>query len=127
MVRVANEHLEASLPEYIERYGRVGSEAWWRHYDAGRIARTSHVGTISYVGPSSDGFGEVTNVVRINSEHQELEYEYSDYWINPVVALGNRVHIDSVSVEVETSTGPVTTVMDVRVAVEAADTGPSEQ
>jgi hypothetical protein len=120
IVRVANEDLARACPIYLERYGAIASARWWRLYDAGHISRTDKVGQITHVGPTTDDFGESCDIVRIQTDRGEMEYDREDYWLDPAVVVGRWIHIETVKSVAPTSTGPVITTIDVRVWLENA-------
>ena len=36
-----NEHLKREDPKYIRKYGEVGSDKWWKHYDKNKSIQCS--------------------------------------------------------------------------------------
>jgi hypothetical protein len=120
IVRMANEHLAQGRPSYVERYGAIASERWWRLYDSGRISRSVHVGHVVLAGPHRDEFDEACDVVRIQTDRRDIEYDREGFWCDPSVRVGSWVHIEQVQASIQTKTGPVTTIIDVRICVEDA-------
>jgi hypothetical protein len=120
LVRVTNEQLAAAGEEYLERYGKVGSDQWWHLYDRQRISRSELAGDVIHVGSSQDDFGEACDIVRIRTDCGIIEYDREGFWADVDVQPGRWIHIERVKTCVETRTGPVTTILDVRVWVEGA-------
>jgi hypothetical protein len=120
VVRVANENLVAAGQGYVERYGAVGSEQWWNHFDRRHICQVELAGEITHVGTAENDFGEQCDVVRIHTDRGIIEYDREGFWENTEVQVGRWVHIEQVEVRVETRTGPITTTIDVRVWLEDA-------
>jgi hypothetical protein len=116
-----NATLEQHSPDYIERYGRVGSDKWWNLYDRGRISRTVLCGQIVHVGPTLDDFGEECTFVRIQTDRDPVEYDLEDFWEDQAVQLGQWIQIERAKTVVLTNTGPITTHIDVKITL--ADEG----
>lgn len=118
VVRVANEHLAAAGEGYFERYGEVGSEQWWEHYNRRHICSLDLVGEITHAGATKDDFGEACDVVRIRTDRGIIEYDREGFWLDTDVQSGRWVHIEQVEVCVATRTGPIRGIIDVRVWLE---------
>lgn len=122
IVQVANDRLASFRPEYSGRFGAVGSERWWQCYERGELLRIDHIGRIIHVGRTKDDFDETCDIVRIQTDDQVLEYDREDFWLDPLIAVGCRVAIQCVEVKVETSTGPITTIIDVLIQAGCSNT-----
>ena len=120
IVRVANERLAAERPDYFARFGPIGSDRWWQHFDAGRISRTEHVGEITHVGATSDEFGETCDIIRVTTDRGDIEYDREGFWLDPALAVGKWLHIERAKAIVHTPTGPVIIDIDVRVWLDDA-------
>ncbi|HEY5985780.1 MAG TPA: hypothetical protein VIV12_05260, partial [Streptosporangiaceae bacterium] len=92
----------------------IGSDTWWQHYDAGRISRTEHVGQVTHIGPTTDDFDETCDIVRIRTDRREIEYDRDGFWLDPALVVGKWLHIECVEAIVQTRTGPVRTIVDLR-------------
>ena len=120
LVRIANENLASERPEYIDRFGQIGSPRWWQHYDAGHISRTEYVGEITHIGPSVDEFDERCDIVRIRTDRRDIEYDREGFWLDSEITIGRWLHIERVQAIVQTGTGPITSIIDVRIWLEDA-------
>ena len=116
-IRGVNVGLEKHDPGYFERYGRVGSARWWALYERGRISRTEMVGRVVYVGTNEDE-PEAGELVRIQTDRGEIEYDREDHWADPAIEVGRWVHIERCKTVLFTRTGPITSDIDVRIWVE---------
>ncbi|MGR5150031.1 hypothetical protein ACQKP8_26230 [Photobacterium alginatilyticum] len=58
-----NEALANVWPEYIGKYGEVGTEKWWKNYDSGLIAYSKVLGIVSFIGKRQDFLNEEWDTV----------------------------------------------------------------
>jgi hypothetical protein len=116
----ANAQLARFRPSYIERYGAIASEQWWRLYESHRISRSEHVGQVVFVGHRQDGFDEASDVVRIQTDRRDIEYDREGFWCDSVVCVGSWVHVEQVKASMQTKTGPLMSIIEVRIWTEDA-------
>ncbi|MCE5327256.1 MAG: hypothetical protein LLG01_12680 [Planctomycetaceae bacterium] len=110
-----NLRLRQLSPNYIKRYGLIGSPNWWTMFNTGRISKTVHSGVVTHVGLCRDEFNEEHDVVRIETDRRDIEYDREDFWLDPKVKLGAWISIEQVKVITTTQDGPLTEIVDVRI------------
>jgi hypothetical protein len=120
MVGITNQQLAQWRPDYLERYGAIASERWWRLYDLDRISRTHNVGQVVFVGCDPSPSDDPHEIVRIRTDRRDIEYDREGFWCDPAVRVGSWVHIDKIKAWIQTQTRLVTNIIDVRIRVEDA-------
>ena len=121
LVQCANKALLTSNSPYLHQYGAIASEQWWRLYEVGQICRSRLVGQIVHLGIIKDDFNELWDIVRIQTDQGDIEYDREDFWLDSCVTVNKWVYIEKVSLVVPTSSGPTTYQFDVQVGVQIND------
>ena len=103
----ANRNLATYHPDYLTRFGSIGSPFWWAQYDAERLGRTFIVGQVVFIGERSLG-GEVEDVISILTEHRTIEYDREGFWLSEHVRVGVWITIEQIKAVCITPTGPLT-------------------
>jgi hypothetical protein len=116
IVRSANEALVASNSPYLQRYGAIGSEQWWQMYEAGTIFRSKWVGKIIHLGLINDF--EVCDIVRLQADQGDIEYDRRDFWLDTCVAMDKWVHIEKIEIVIPLRLCPTIYEIHVQVGVE---------
>ncbi|QQL44600.1 hypothetical protein [Sulfuriroseicoccus oceanibius] len=112
LVDLANNRLRKERPDYLERFGAIGSAEWWAHFDAGSICRTIHSGIITHLGIAEDtNHPEGEDIIRISTDRRDIEYDREGFWLRDEIAIGDQVEITKVQVV----TPNCTTILDVKV------------
>ena len=117
-----NEQLQARRPDYIARFGRVGSEAWWKNYHSGFISRDIQVGFVAHLGQHPD-WGE-DPVVVIRTDRRDHAYDLEDFWCDPAIGLDAWIRIQRFKIHISHPSGPVTE--SINVLVEVLDAKPQQ-
>jgi|GEM_PF-3133846 len=117
-IQYVNEALLASNSAYLQRYGAIASEQWWRLYEAGQICRSTRLGQIVHLGMMKDEFNEVEDIVRIQTDQGDIEYDREDFWLDSCVRVNKWVTIEEVNLVVPKPSGLTTYRFDVRVGIE---------
>ena len=113
-----NHQLRIYRPEYLKRFGEVGSPEWWAHYDAGHLSRTFIVGEVTFVGHRPLGT-ETEDVVSILTDNRTLEYDRDGFWLSDRVRPGAWVTIERVKTVCKTPNGPLMNLIDIRITCES--------
>jgi hypothetical protein len=113
-----NDVIEKHDPGYIERYGRVGSEQWWKLYEQQRISRTILCGEVILVGAATDDFGETEPIVRLRTDRGLVEYDLELFWTDPAIQPGRWIIIEQAQTVIQTRSGPNITGIDTRICVD---------
>ncbi|AZZ92904.1 hypothetical protein EUZ85_20100 [Hahella sp. KA22] len=116
-----NTELARYAPDYIEKYGKVGSQMWWSAYSNNEIPKTSITGIITFIGLRKDDCEELWDIVEISSPDRQVEYERIAYWLNEAVTLNAEVRMEQFSIYIPHKYGPMTSTFDC--AVEVNDRG----
>ncbi|MCG7499688.1 hypothetical protein MHO82_22750 [Vibrio sp. Of7-15] len=103
-----NEALKNSWPEYIEKYGKVGTEKWWKSYDSGLIQRSRILGIVSFVGKRQDFLSEEWGTVEIVHGDEHIEYDHLGYWDSNEVIVGATILVESFEIALQERYGPTT-------------------
>jgi hypothetical protein len=105
--------------KYFTAHGDIGSDHWWQDFDAGLLPHKVRAGAITHVGFAVDEFtGEDCDIVRFYAHGRDHEYDREGFWLHPSIKMGNIITITTTMVEIATSSGPVTYLVDVKVEVE---------
>jgi hypothetical protein len=75
-----NTALDKYSPEYIEEYGRVGSQEWWSNYEGGIISKETILGTAKFIGVKIDDFDEEYDSIEIQCKDKIVEFDRVGYW-----------------------------------------------
>lgn len=118
IVRSANEALVASNSSYLQQYGAIGSEQWWQMYEAGTIFRSKWAGKIIHLGLIKEDFDEVCDIVRLQADQGDIEYDREDFWLDSCVAMDKWVHIEKIEIVIPLRLGPTIYQIDVRVGID---------
>ncbi len=102
-----NADLSKDCPEYINKYGRVGSEKWWENYDSGNIPSSNEYGEVNYIGSRKDYFNEEWGTVEINTGSKIIEYDNLGYWKSEEIIVGAEVSIESFEIKFKGKNGPM--------------------
>ena len=117
-----NGQLVAHRPDYIERFGAVGTERWWNNFHSGFISRDIQVGIVTCLGQSPD-WGE-DSVVVIRTDRRDHAYDLDGFWLDSSVRLNSWIRIERFKIFIPYSTGPVTELVDAY--IEVLDSKPQE-
>ncbi len=115
LVMSANKDLHKYSPKLIDEFGEIGSSQWWEEYDSGLITKKIIVGKIVSIAPDEDD--DLGDAVTIQTSEREIAYDYDGFWTNPEVKVGATVEITRIKSTVSTRTGPISTLIDVRIEV----------
>ncbi|AWB65230.1 hypothetical protein C2869_01670 [Saccharobesus litoralis] len=107
-----NEDLIADYPEYIQKYGKVGSEKWWDNYFSGEIERKVHQGKVVFIGERADSCDEIWDIVEIDFNGELAEYDRCGYWKSDEIIVGALVSIESFEISLHQKYGPKTHMFD---------------
>lgn len=107
-----NEDLIADFPEYIQKYGKVGSEEWWNSYFSGDIDRVVHQGKVTFIGEREDFFNEIWDIIEIDLDGKLTEYDRLGHWKSDEIIVGSLVSIESFKITVHQKYGPKTHIFD---------------
>ena len=115
-----NLQLATYNPAYLKRFGTVGSNDWWAHYEAGCISRTLICGQITFVGSRQLGT-ETEDIVSILTDTGTIEYDREDFWCCKQIRLGVWVTIERIKTKCLTPNGPLTNFIDVKITCDLED------
>ena len=115
LIDLANQTLSRLLRSYFKRYGEIGSKRWWTLYADGKLTVTRIAGEITHIGPAKDQFDEEHDIIRIQTDRRDIEYDRTDYWRDPRLQLGSWVAIEQVKIIAPHAYGNDTHILDVRV------------
>lgn len=107
-----NEDLIADCPEYINRYGQVGSDEWWNKYQSAEIDSIKKQGEVVFIGERADQFHEIWDIVEINIDGELTEYDRCGYWENEAILVGSIIFIESFEISLKQKYGPKTHSFD---------------
>ncbi|WLQ16735.1 hypothetical protein O5O45_12485 [Hahella aquimaris] len=112
-----NTELALFAPDYLEKYGKVGSQVWWNAYFNNEIPRSSITGTVTFIGLRKDDCEELWDIVEISTSDTQVEYERIAYWLNEAVTLNAEVKVEQFSIYIQHKYGPMTSTFDCIVEV----------
>ena len=104
---LVNIALAEDWPEYINKYGNVGSERWWNNYDSDLIPNSQVIGTVSFIGRRKDFFNEEWDIVEINQEGNITVYDRPGFWESEEIVIGAKVIIESFEISFRQKYGPM--------------------
>jgi hypothetical protein len=120
-----NEQLASHRPDYIDRFGAVGTDRWWSNFQSGFISRDIQVGFVTCVGQSPDS-GE-DPVVVIRTDRRDHAYDLDGFWLDPAVRLNAWIRIERFKIFISYPSGPVTELVDSHIEVLDSEPQPAEQ
>jgi len=104
---LVNIALAEDWPEYINKYGNVGSERWWNNYESDLIPSSQVIGTVSFIGRRKDFFNEEWDIVEINQEGEIAVYDRPGFWESEEIVIGAKVIIESFEISFRQKYGPM--------------------
>jgi hypothetical protein len=113
-----NDTLSQENPGYIEKYGLLGSETWWKFYDGGVFNIRVSRGSISFIGEREDEFNEISDIVEIDLGDKKIEYDREGFWKDSAVQVGAKIEIQSVRIVTSNWLGEHSAVIDILISIE---------
>ncbi|WP_035607883.1 hypothetical protein [Haloferula sp. BvORR071] len=117
-----NKQLQTCRPDYIARFGMVGSKEWWENYQSGFISKDIQVGFVAHLGQHPE-WGEEPVVV-IRTDRRDHAYDLDDFWRDPSVQVNAWISIQRFKIHIPRPSGPVTELVDAY--IEALDSKPQQ-
>ncbi len=100
---------------YLSRFGHVCSPRWWACVDRGELPVKMLSCVVTHVGPRCDCLSdESEDVVELVCDGQVFAYDRIGHWAAVPIQVGDQLSITRTVAEVETRTGPVRSLIDIK-------------
>lgn len=100
---------------YLASFGPVCSPHWWACLDRGELPLEVLTGEVSFVGMrAGPSFDEPEDVVEFVCGGQPQVYDRLNHWAAHPIRVGDRVNLARTVVKVQTRTGPMRYLVDLR-------------
>lgn len=90
---------------YLDRFGPVCSPQWWACFDRGEFRVRERWGLVTHVGPQTDVFGEIEDVIEVDCADSIEVIERDEVWAIHSIRIGDVIGYTETEVLLHTPTG----------------------